>query len=111
MKIGKIKFKIENNGGKRYFFARPVSSQNMDFPARIGYAQVVYVEKNQISEDFLIGETYEVYALFHIGVSNEQFRNSICKTKITPISRESFNALKGEIENERDFNHAFIADY
>jgi len=107
MRLGKIVFRLENYGGVRYFYARPVASSTRRFPARVGFSQVVYVEKNKLTEDFELGEVYETYALFKNEVSLDSFNSSVCVVTCTPITKEAFIELKGNVESPRDFEHAF----
>jgi hypothetical protein len=110
MLIGKITFKVENAGGNRYFYCRPVASADKIFPTRIGFSHVVYVEKNNLSKDYILNETYTTHALFLKKVIQEEFDNHVCVTKIIPISEEAFNVLKTDIENINDKEHAFRVD-
>ena len=107
MKIGKIRFRIESIGGVRYFFGRPIGSETLDFPAVRGICQVVYVEKNEISQNYELNTVYETFALFETSITEEQFLRSYCKVNVIPISEEAFNVLNGQIQGRRDYEHAF----
>jgi len=110
MKIGKITFKVENIGGSRYLFCRPIASPRIRFKAVPGNQQVVYVEKNIVSEQFEVNKIYETYALFQKSEKEEVFKNGICNVKCTPIFKETYDILKNIVETENDLDHAFICE-
>lgn len=72
--------------------------------------QVVYVEKNEISNNFEIDHEYEFYGIFLTSPSIDQFNDSICDATVSPISEYAFNVLRGSIESRNDFEHAFAVN-
>jgi len=110
MKIGKIRVRVESRGGTRYFYCRPVANAYTQFNSIIGRAQVVYVEKNEISNNFEIDHEYEFYGIFLTSPSIDQFNDSICDATVSPISEYAFNVLRGSIESRNDFEHAFAVN-
>lgn len=104
MLLGKITLKIEFKNNK-WIRCRPVANgKNEPFNPVIGKTHVVYIENCTISRDFIKGNIYTIFGIFSNKVSINDFNESYCKVRVSPISEIVFNQLKTIYKQE---NHAF----
>jgi len=107
MHLGKITFSVENIGGVRWLYCRPVANNIQDFDAIIGICHVVYVEKVPLVSHLNRGDTFTTYAIFHTINTPDEFDRSYCKVSVTPITEKAFIELNGLSIQDRQMVHAF----
>lgn len=105
MILGKITVKIENKGGNRYFFARPICAGNdIEHPGIRGICHVVYIEKSYLTQILVRDMEFTCYAILDRNHTREEWEGGYTKLKITPITEEVYLQLKEIYPQE---NHIF----
>lgn len=105
MILGKITVKVENVGGHKNFFCRPlVAGNDLQHPSIIGICHVVYLEKSSLTQGLTRDSEFSCYAILDRLHSREEWLNGFTKLKVTPITEEIYNQLKLIYPQE---NHIF----
>lgn len=107
MILGKIEVKVENLGGPKYLYCRPISNgQGREFPSRIGTAHVVWVEKNIETRSLQINDIIIVFGIFSYLPTEEEFERGFLRLQVNPVSEEIYNGLK-DLYPQKE--HPFLA--
>lgn len=95
MILGKIEVRVENIGGKRYFYCRPVSNGNgRPFPTIIGTAHVVHLEKCDLTNHLIRNDVITVYGIFSNIPTENDFLRGYINLKVSPITEDMYEQLK-----------------
>jgi hypothetical protein len=105
MLLGKITVKIENVGGHKNFYCRPVcAGDNLIHPQRIGICHVVFLEKSSLTNGLVRDSEFTCFGIFDRIHSTADWLHGFTKLKVSPITEEIYNQLKLIYPQE---NHIF----
>jgi hypothetical protein len=94
MILGKITVRVENTGGHRYYFCRPIANGvDAPFDSIIGVCQVVYLEKSIITEALVNNSIITVFGIFNRKITQENWDRSFVDVKVSPITEDIYDEL------------------